>query len=63
MKKSTNSQVSEKIDNKLDFMRECTSEIMEHLISIRAVIGEISFMKYLQSEYLDKTSDDIIEKT
>lgn len=54
MNKDLVSQINDTIDTKLELAAELTGLIMENLISIRSLTNEVSYLKFLKSQYLDE---------
>lgn len=54
MNKDLVTQINDAIDTKLELAAELTGLIMENLISIRSLTNEVSYLKFLKSQYLDE---------
>ncbi len=54
MNKDIINHIGESIDTKLENAAELTTLIMENLISIRALTEEVSYLKFLKTQFLDK---------
>ena len=63
MEKDMLNQINDTIDAKLDHVVDFTTTIIENLIEIRVLTGEVSYLKFLRAKYLHKKNDEDIEKT